>query len=105
MRIFKQIIDDIVHAKSLEEAQLLYLTTLPDVVILDLYLKDENGIEFLSFLNNNHSQSKIIILSNHSDSFYKNKCKQMGAHHFFDKSYEFDKIVDCLIDCQKDYKI
>lgn len=89
-------IDTILHAKSLKEAHQLYQEILPNVVILDLFLKDENGIEFLSFLNKNYPKTKVIILSNHSDTFYKNKCKRMGAHHFFDKSYEFDKIADCL---------
>jgi|SRR5690606_9735435 len=89
-------IDTILHAKSLEEAHQIFQEVLPNVVILDLFLKDENGIEFLSFLNKNHPKTIVIILSNHSDVFYKNKCKNMGAHHFFDKSYEFDKIADCL---------
>jgi DNA-binding NarL/FixJ family response regulator len=89
-------IDNILHAKSLEEAHQIFQEVLPNVVILDLFLKDESGIEFLSFLNKNHPKTKVIILSNHSDVFYKNKCKNMGAHHFFDKSYEFDKIADCL---------
>lgn len=89
-------IDTILQAKSLDEAHQLFQDILPDVVILDLFLKDESGIEFLSYLNKNYPKTKVIILSNHSDTFYKNKCKRMGAHHFFDKSYEFDKIADCL---------
>lgn len=84
------------NADSLKKAHDVITNTKPDIVILDLKLKEENGIELLQFLRENYPKIKTIVLSNQNDTFYKNKCKQMGALFFLDKSYEFDKLIDCI---------
>lgn len=88
------------NAKNLDEAYYFLKTNKPDVIILDLKLKDENGLELLEFVTKNHPEIKTIILSNQVDYFYRNKCKQMGAAYFLDKSYEFDKLIDCITEIQ-----
>lgn len=96
-------LDDILligNAKNLDEAYYFLKTNKPDVIILDLKLKDENGLELLEFVTKNHPEIKTIILSNQVDYFYRNKCKQMGAAYFLDKSYEFDKLIDCITEIQ-----
>ena len=87
-------------AKNLTEAYNLIKTKKPDIVILDLKLDNENGIELLEFLTQNNPEIKTIILSNQGDYFYRNKCLQMGANYFLDKSFEFDKLTDCIIEIQ-----
>ncbi len=84
------------HAFTLTEAKSLMKTQSPDVVLLDIALKDENGIDFLSYLKINYANVKVIMLSNQAGLFYKNKSKEMGADYFLDKSYEFDKLPDIL---------
>jgi DNA-binding NarL/FixJ family response regulator len=84
------------HAFTISEAIDLLKNHLPEIIFLDIALKEENGIEFLSYIKSNHPQIKVIMLSNHSELFYKNKTKDLGADHFLDKSYEFDKIPEIL---------
>ncbi len=84
------------HAYTLSEAKDLLEEKSPEIVFLDIAIKDENGIDFLSYLKSNHPLIKVIMLSNHSEMFYKNKSKEMGADYFLDKSYEFDKIPEIL---------
>lgn len=84
------------HAFDLKEAKQLIVEHRPDVVLLDIILKDESGIELLEFIKLNHPTIDVIILSNHSELFYKNKCKELGAKYFLDKSYEFDKLPQLL---------
>lgn len=107
--IFKQLkylledLDDIElieSAKNLDEAYNFLKSIKPDIIILDLKLKDENGLELLEFVTKNHPEIKTIILSNEGDYFYRNKCHQMGAAYFLDKSYEFDKLIDCITKIQ-----
>jgi DNA-binding NarL/FixJ family response regulator len=88
------------NAHSLKAAHEMLAIHNPEIVILDLKLKEENGIELLEFLRNNNPKTKTIILSNQNDTFYKNKCIQMGALVFLDKSYEFDKLIDCITQIQ-----
>lgn len=84
------------HAYTIKEAKDLMETQSPNVVLLDIALKDENGIDFLSYLKNKYADVKVIMLSNQAGLFYKNKSKEMGADYFLDKSYEFDKLQDIL---------
>lgn len=84
------------HAFTITEAIDLMSSVSPDVVVLDIALKDENGMDFLAHLKNNHEGVKVIMLSNQAGLFYKNKSKEMGADYFLDKSYEFDKLPDIL---------
>jgi len=87
----------IAHALTLTEAHEMFDKHNPEIVILDLFLKEERGIDFLSFLNEHHPKTYVIVLTNNTDTFYKKKCKSLGAGCFLDKSYEFDKIADCLL--------
>jgi len=84
------------HAFTIFEAKNFLKKETLNVVILDVDLKEENGIDLLSFINSNKPLIKVIIFSNNSNSFYRKKCKSLGAYAFFDKSYEFDKLPDCL---------
>lgn len=89
------------HAFEVSEAIQLIETILPDVVLLDIFLREESGIELLAQIKNQYPTIKVIILSNHSEQFYKTKCKELGAYHFLDKSYEFDKLPHILAKLNK----
>lgn len=92
-------IDDVIfsgHAFEVSEAIQLIETCFPDVVLLDIMLKEESGIDLLAYIKNHYPGIKVIILSNHSEQFYKTKCKELGASYFLDKSYEFDKLPQIL---------
>lgn len=89
------------HAFTISEATHLIETHLPDVVLLDLMLKEESGIELLEHIKSSYPSIDVIILSNHSELFYKNKCKALGAKYFLDKSYEFDKLPQILKNLSK----
>jgi DNA-binding NarL/FixJ family response regulator len=70
----------------------------PDLVLLDIMISEESGFELLDYIKINHPNTKVIMLSNLSDDIYIRKSKQMGASHFIDKSFEFDKIPDILLE-------
>ncbi len=40
--------------------------------------------------------SKVIVLTNYAQEQYRKKCFEEGADFFFDKSIEFDKIVEVI---------
>lgn len=89
------------HAFEVAEAIHFIETKNPDVVLLDIMLKDESGIDLLAQIKQQYPSVEVIILSNHSEPFYKTKCKELGAYHFLDKSYEFDKLPDILAKLKK----
>ena len=68
----------------------------PDVVILDIRMPGGNGIEVLRNIKKNSSGPTIIILTNYPYPQYRKKCIEAGADYFFDKSTEFNKIIEVI---------
>jgi DNA-binding NarL/FixJ family response regulator len=68
----------------------------PDVVVLDIQMKNGNGIDALAEIKREFPSTHIIMLTNHADPVYRAACMRAGAEHFFDKSLEFDRVVDVV---------
>lgn len=67
-----------------------------DMVLLDINLPGKNGISLLKQLKETGCTSEVIMLSNHSGSYYRKKCKKLGAAHFLDKTAEFDQVSSVI---------
>ncbi|AMM13542.1 hypothetical protein AX768_04950 [Burkholderia sp. PAMC 28687] len=69
-----------------------------DAVIVDLQLKSGSGIEVLSYLQRTGITDSTFaaVLTNHALPAYRERCLQYGVRHFFDKSLEFDRVLDAL---------
>jgi len=86
---------------SISEVKLL--TTIKDAKntldtnFLDLNLPDGNGIQLLRWLKEKQIETKVLIFSINKE--LKRLCLQSGAHDFFDKSKDFDALLDTISDC------
>ena len=69
-----------------------------DAVIVDLQLREGSGIDVLAYLQRRRLLDSIlaIVVTNHVLPTYRERCAAYGAHHFFDKSLEFDRVIDVL---------
>jgi len=70
----------------------------PDVVILDIRMPGGSGIDVLKEIVKEDRVPIIIMLTNYPYPQYKKKCMDAGADFFFDKSREFEKVVEVLSD-------
>ena len=69
----------------------------PDMVVLDISLPDGNGIEVLEAVKGpRRSRPMIIMLSNFAHEPYRERCMELGAEYFFDKSAQFEEAVDVI---------
>ncbi len=68
----------------------------PDIVILDISMPGGSGLDVLKNIREKFLRTKVIILTNYSFPQYRKICMDSGADYFFDKSNEFDKVVDVL---------
>ena len=68
----------------------------PDVVILDIRMPGGSGIDVLKKIEKRKGAPIVIILTNYPHSQYRKKCMDAGADFFFDKSEEFEKIVEVV---------
>jgi DNA-binding NarL/FixJ family response regulator len=84
------------YAEKPIEATESILRYQPDVIILDIFLNGGNGITVLKNIRAKNIHSKIIVLTNYAQDQYRKKCFEEGADYFFDKSIEFDQIVDVI---------
>jgi DNA-binding NarL/FixJ family response regulator len=68
----------------------------PDVAILDIRMPGGDGILALETIKRNKVNPKTIMFTNYPYPQYRKKCMDAGADYFFDKSTEFEKLVEVL---------
>lgn len=85
------------EADSVESAKILFSNHKPDLTLLDLNLPDGSGYDILKLIKESKNPHKVIVLTNYSADSYKKKAIREGADYFFDKSTEFEKVVDVII--------
>lgn len=80
------------QASSYAEAIIIIEEAEPDIVLMDIFLGNKVGMDLLKFLQAKYPSIEIGIISNHAGPHYRDICKKLGAHHFFDKSNDFELI-------------
>ena len=68
----------------------------PDVLTLDINMPRINGLEVLRIMQREQRECIVIVLTSMADDFYKQKCRELKAHHVFDKVTEFDGFIKLL---------
>jgi DNA-binding NarL/FixJ family response regulator len=76
----------------------------PDYIILDISLKFGHGIKVLEEISKFDNMPYVIVLTNLNYQYYMDKCKSLGAKHFFDKAMEFEKVYEVLYERTKKIK-
>lgn len=54
----------------------------PDILLMDITMKELNGLEAAARLSKEHSATRIIILSMHADQIYVRQALQAGARGY-----------------------
>ena len=70
----------------------------PDFVVLDIKLKKRSGVDILKSIKTTSPGTIVAMLTNYYDQYYLNRCKELGADYFFDKSMDFEKLADLISD-------
>lgn len=87
-------------AHNFDEAAFLLEQKTPALIILDIGLPGKNGLELLKLINSQPHRPVSIILTNHTEHFYREQSMALGADHFLDKSEDFalvPKLVNSLL--------
>lgn len=67
-----------------------------DAVVVDLQLREGSGFGVLQALRQRAERPLTLVLTNTSTRPIRQRCLALGAHHFFDKSNEFDQVATAL---------
>ncbi len=68
----------------------------PQAVILDIRMPRINGIKVLEAIKKDDHSPTVIIYTNYPYPQYRKRCMDLGADFFFEKSTEFEKLIDTV---------
>jgi YesN/AraC family two-component response regulator len=78
------------------QAQALFRQHRPDVVVLDIQVPGINGLDLLAQFKREHPASVVIVLTTYAFKEFRQRCLALGADCFFDKSAEFEQVIELL---------
>jgi len=67
-----------------------------DAVVVDLQLREGSGFGVLQVLQQMEPRPLTMVLTNTATRAARQRCAALGVQHFFDKSYEFDRVALAL---------
>jgi len=79
-----------------EEALRLYAQHRPDVVFLDIWLPDRDGLEALRAIRDIDPNAAVVMMSGHGTSATAVRSIKMGAHDYLEKPLSYDRTVEAV---------
>jgi DNA-binding NarL/FixJ family response regulator len=73
-------------------------STRPDIVVLDVHLRDSNGLTVLAAFERAAHRPCFVVLTNDASEHYRRAARNRGADYFLDKSSEFERVVAIVKD-------
>jgi DNA-binding NarL/FixJ family response regulator len=77
---------------------------LPDAVIVDFHMPGGTGIDIIDAAKRFRSTTTVIVLTNSHYPQYRARCQAAGADAFFDKSTEFDRVPEALLELSEEFR-
>ncbi len=85
-------------SESGEKAIELYRKRRPEVVMLDIWLPDRDGLEVLQALREEDPAAAVVMMSGHGTTSTAVKAIKMGACDFIEKPLSYNQAVDAVAD-------
>jgi DNA-binding NarL/FixJ family response regulator len=89
-------ISEPLEAEDVEDGIKIFEEEKPDLIILDMMLKNGTGIDVLKQINGIDQKPTIIVYSNFADSSYRKAAYQNGADYYVDKSEDIAKLLEVI---------
>ena len=87
---------DTVCTESGEQALEIYREEKPDVVFLDIWLPDRDGLETLQALREMDPAASVVMMSGHGTASTAVKAIKMGAFDYVEKPVSYNQVVDSV---------
>jgi len=89
-------VEFVVHAGNYKEAMGLLGDLRPDLILMDIDLPDNNGIQLLRVIKERYENLVVFITTNFVSDQHRNLCERLGARRFFDKSADYELITSTV---------
>lgn len=96
------LIREFTHAQSLEEGLVASEKIKPDLILLDYFLPDSNGVKSINELSLVSPSSKIVMLTMESSTEVMERCRDAGAIGYLPKSVSKKALLDAMNNALKD---
>lgn len=84
------------EAGTLEEAQAAIPKLNPDIVLLDITLKDRNGLDLIQTAQEWNPAMKVLVLSMHDESAFAERALRAGAQGYVMKENADEVLVEAI---------
>ncbi len=84
------------EAADVKEARAALARVQPDIVIVDLSLRDSDGMELIKDIRSKHRQLPVLVLSMHDESIYAERLLSAGASGYIMKQAAGEQLLTAL---------
>lgn len=71
-------------------------STMPEVIVLDLRMKNGTGLEVLEQLSKRSIKPKVIVMSSHYDASYMGQMLKLGCDAFLPKEIDPEELIEII---------
>ena len=96
--ILEDFVNNIYAVKTISEALDILLNKKVDVIISDILLKDENGIDFLKHIKNKNINIPTILTTAHTDTQYLLDAIRLKVENYIIKPINIKELLNSLHD-------
>jgi DNA-binding NarL/FixJ family response regulator len=84
------------EAEDLPGALALMASARPDVAIIDISLKNSNGIDLIRRIKDRHDEVRILVWSMYPENLYAERALRAGAQGYMDKGQATHHVLDAI---------
>ncbi len=97
-------ITNVYGAECAEDAKEIVLNHMPEVIICDIEMTEESGIDFLRWLHYGAFSFRLIFLTAHANFTYAQDAVRLGAFEYFLKPVEHEVLKEGVRRALEDYE-
>jgi DNA-binding NarL/FixJ family response regulator len=84
------------EAEDLPGALALLASARPDVAIIDISLKNSNGIELIRRIKDRHDSVRLLVWSMYPENLYAERALRAGAQGYLNKGRPTHQVLDAI---------
>lgn len=98
-------VEQVIHVSTLTEAHHVLAHESIDIIITDIKLKNENGIDFIRDIRSADNATPIIIISGHKDEEFLFRSIPLNLTAYLLKPIKYEDLIDALERCSEKLKV
>lgn len=99
INLLQMFVQTVYHAQEVEQARTILSSNPIDIIICDVKLKNENGIDFIRDVRTKDTKIPILIISGHKDEEFLFRAIPLGLTAYLLKPLKYETLIDALKQC------